>query len=1276
MDKRTNQYSIKGELSQNGRLIPALMPQTVPIDDRTAEDFLQFLLRFSEQIVYYDNDDQPMGDWLDFFVSDKHLLYGVLANISLTEHLAVYESLTAKIHYTIDEKGQSESLKGIFDVQLRLAKYIQMINVGLAYQSQSDYFYQQFYKSLEQEDFSGQIQKLAGLMQAYSVMYPGKNIADPQGIVSQILGDKQIPVVQISGIDSYETALNFSDELSGIFEKLRNIVGYISSNAAYQVGLLQGYADRKPQVTLLAAFLDLYKYLQESINEIPFRHLSFYYKEFLKIKKNPACPDTTFLYIAGARNAPPSFALESKTGFSGDLPTGETVLFELQRDAVITKGEVIDLKTISILHGILGNKKLPSATIYSGMPLVAAERDMLDSEKVISPWPLLGNVPEPGNDFQLTPADIGCLISSPVLLQKYSTRRFIFFIFPDQKWIEEVLNKVLPVVSNIENKNEWNKRLIEKQRIFSDIFILSVTTENGWYPVKRKSISFKEQESGFCIMIDFVLQKNEPDISPYKEAIHKLQIHESNPAIRLLLNPQAYINGYLLLKDFLIKRVDIKAEIRGSNDFELDSNIGPIDKSKPFLAFGSVPMSGSYLEIKSNTIFNRFTVSSCLEIEWADLPKNNLGFRGYYAEYPQKLANHSFKATCTNAYRDSRDIPGVCKTIFSTIGDDESIGPLNTLSRIQLNHSSEIRFFNPAKQFTTSEQSLQNYMLSGTLRVELTEPEEGFGQKIYSKIFADAVLHNTRHKKRKVPVPNEPYIPKVKKLMLDYDLFQSQQTLSKVDDRSSDDDIKIHQLLPYGSCTVFPVATHLAPSLVHDFENEANLFIGLSELQPGGLISLFFEIEENKTEANTYISDDYQWNYLSNNSWISIEKDNILSNDTASFLQSGSVVFQIPSNLDMEACLNNTILPGSVFWIRIAIPRQRGYIPFVKRVIKNVFAVTRVMNADTSVQPFIPSGVINTPLQKNVQIGNIVQFASSTGGKAAETDTAYFRRVSELLRHKNRAVTARDISSILLEKFHELFYVKCIVNRNAGFGKHRRAADIEVVLVPALLQERHKVMVLPRVSVLVINQVKEYLRSFLPNELTADVFNPEYEKIRVVCTISIKPSAALSATEGFYRNKLNKELQHFISPWFFHQQEATGVVNVLYTTDIHNFIKDRPYVEKIESFSVLHLYSRDIVLEDNQADMESYKYTEMLDSAVSGIEVLKAVHLRGILISSRHHLIDIVPVEAKKKTVASGIGTLMIGEDLHLHHGRLPEEDKNKKKSSAGLSQLYNFEIS
>ena len=58
-------------VSQKGRNMAALDVNYVSIEERSVEDLLKFVLKFAEQLKFYNRSDHPEGNWKLFFGGDQ-----------------------------------------------------------------------------------------------------------------------------------------------------------------------------------------------------------------------------------------------------------------------------------------------------------------------------------------------------------------------------------------------------------------------------------------------------------------------------------------------------------------------------------------------------------------------------------------------------------------------------------------------------------------------------------------------------------------------------------------------------------------------------------------------------------------------------------------------------------------------------------------------------------------------------------------------------------------------------------------------------------------------------------------------------------------------------------------------------------------------------------------------------------------------------------------------------------------------------------------------------
>lgn len=1252
-------YRVKGEVSQKDRLLPALAADSLAIDDRSTDDLILFIVQLSSKLRYYNEQDQPEGDWEDFFLSDMHILYRLVSRLNLNTQLSRYENLSTQLFVNIEDNEQQRVVRELFRILIELGSFILKIRAKLNLEAGASFFYQEFRKVADTYQLDEQIRRIISLILQYQritgVEMPdlkefGAFLSSPQEQEPDVLDEQAF-----AAGDPVEKAIVLFEELDRSFAILRNILSILSSNAEYQLQVNSQIDTEKPHLILLNVFLKLYPYLQKEINALSLKHLDYYYRAFLKMGSQGSVADRAYILLRSTLNAPPVVELEQGTLFTATIKNKdkqeEQLTYRLLKDTFIGK------EKISRLHSVfVRGKRLSAASgqngagfdnqqVYTQTPLLLSAEQIIKGDTVPVSWPLVGEDQQEliSSMRTMKDASIGSMIASPLLYQISGDRFFECCLYPQAGWLDFLRHEILAYMPQQEQKADEKYAL---QLLFSEVFELFITIDTGWLRLDRKSISFQADAADWdkMLKIGFELKPDEPPVGIYRPTVHGLDLDEQCPILKILLHTGAFKNGYTFLRNFIVERIQINVKVSQCTDLKVQNNIGPLSTGKPFQLFGPTPTPGCYMDLINSNGFNRYTESLSVTLHWLDLPHDNLGFEDYYRAYDEAYRNDSFKIDLYTPAKNKTPENMLKADLFQAKGKFKVDGPLSETSLLEVADSKKLRFDNPMLMDKEAGNILEADKAIGVLRLELSEPASGFGHKSYTKIFPEIVLHNAK-KKQKKALPNLPYIPTLKKIAVDYRLSQSELLQTGVVKQGQFNAIRMYQLLPFGQRKVYPSTESPTASLVVDFENAGNLYIGLELAVPGQELSLFFEIDENNYQ---YISDQrniYRWSYLQKNNWKAFLREEIISDDTNGFLQTGIVRLKLPDKFSTD----HTVLTTGLFWVRLALPEVIQEVPKVFRIISGVAAVERVLKTDSDIIESIPAGSIQSLVRKNNFISMVYQPAPSFGGSNMESDGHYYRRVSERLRHKNRAVTSKDIAGLILDRFPEIYSVKCITPDEGNPVKNTHPYDLKVLVIPVRNKNAVSVNFEPKVNITTLLQIKSFLQRYLPSSLRLEIVNPIYEKVKVVCTVRIN-RLSNDETDGYYRMQINEALQEFISPWLFGDSETSAKKKEIYIHDILDFLKERPYIESVKGFSVLHIYSKNQQqVIDGEMVINPF-YAVMEDSALNpALETIKGTKPDSVLVASRNNLIyledgDDLPV----KVEPSGIGRLTIGEEYYV----------------------------
>src|SRR5690606_40768464 len=96
------------------------------------------------------------------------------------------------------------------------------------------------------------------------------------------------------------------------------------------------------------------------------------------------------------------------------------------------------------------------------------------------------------------------------------------------------------------------------------------------------------------------------------------------------------------------------------------------------------------------------------------------------------------------------------------------------------------------------------------------------------------------------------------------------------------------------------------------------------------------------------------------------------------------------------------------------------------------------------------------------EIRKVDQPYPSFGGSPLELDRPYYTRISERLRHKDRAITIWDYERLVLEKFSYLYKAKCLNHTNET--TETEPGHVRVIVIPDMSSKSTGNLYEPRIS--------------------------------------------------------------------------------------------------------------------------------------------------------------------------------------------------------------------
>ena len=461
------------------------------------------------------------------------------------------------------------------------------------------------------------------------------------------------------------------------------------------------------------------------------------------------------------------------------------------------------------------------------------------------------------------------------------------------------------------------------------------------------------------------------------------------------------------------------------------------------------------------------------------------------------------------------------------------------------------------------------------------------GHSVFSNIYSAVAINNVNFPSQQKKFPNPPYTPEIQSLSLNYNA-------------SAELDYTTHEIFslhPFGNIKLKEPGI-----LIEDTDNKGEVFFGIGNINKPSVLSLYLLLgDQTDNSANTANNTPPAWYYLKNNGWIRFEKSEIIGDSTLNYTKSGIVYLNIPP----DAFTPHTLMPDGKVWLKLVF-NDEGSVPPLEKIVTQVVEAS-FLNRDNELSHLktgIPAGTISKPIIPIQGIKSVTQPYPSNGGRGVEDNKSYYTRVSERLRHKERAWNIWDYERLILERFPEVFKVKCIPNLNPD--GHFLPGDVFIVLIPDCNLIQQKDIYKPVVSRALIYEVEAFIQSHCSPFVKLYVDNPSYEPVRVICNVIYKKEYS---DKSYYNNQLNEDLKAFLAPWN-NDPANFDFYRTLSKSQILYFIEKRPYIDYIENITVKIKVKIKVMGEEK----------EIVTTATDD-QIIQPFNPNGILTTSLEHII-------------------------------------------------------
>lgn len=875
-----------------------------------------------------------------------------------------------------------------------------------------------------------------------------------------------------------------------------------------------------PHLTLFVCFLKLLDFSKKAFNNLTKRHLDFYYNEILQIEKNEAKPDKVYVIFELAKKA-----LQEKipggTLLDGDKDAnGKKRVYKTEEELIANQAKVAEIK--SFLNDVKKRelKMAPVANSADGLG------DKLPQEGNYW-WPFGYNTDETVSDKsiykELPKAKLGFSLASSLF---------------DLKEGERTVTVKIDFVKNSTQKLQN----LSAEEIENNIKVLCSGEKDWLSGIVLKCVRNTEDQ----LELSFTLTKDFPAVVPYKKEV-LLQTYQTGfPVVRFMIEGEKYYALYEALSEKLVKNIEIGVDVKGVKSLQIENDSSTLSAEKPYYPFTAQPVKGSNFYIKCPEMFSKKWENADITINWKNAPDSITDlYSGYVIQPNQNISVKDFEAlegpsvVRSDAYFTA-DTALLDKEVWRERGNDVQL-----FKKVESGYQTQFSIHNTSDDSGTGE----------SIRLTLNQSAL---QDVYPKLYTLALSSNPDKKKL---VPNEPYIPFAEDIELNYSARENAYSYLSKD--SSGEASKSKGVLVYHEDVFGQYEKEVeTKSIVPVHENGGELYIGL-EAMPQTTVSLLIQMLEGSENplVDTFDEKEFiEWHILSNNTWIDLS-ENILKNETRKFLESGIVKFKIPKNINT----NHIRLTDGLVWIRAKSKRSYDAVCKIQGIYTQAVVAT-FQNQDNDLAHLnngLQANTISKLITRVPQVKSVNQPYNSFDGKYKEADTEFYRRVSERLRHKHRAITQWDYENLVLQEFPEVFKVKCL--NHTSEKSYMAPGHVTLMVVPNIKNKNAFDVYQPRVSRASLNKIQNYVNDLNTMHVKAQVINPNYKEAKVQATVKIYEKY----DEIFYMKQLDEDIKKYISPWAFTDSKDIDFNVQLNINHLINYLEQLYYVDYIDEIKIL-----------------------------------------------------------------------------------------------------------
>lgn len=791
------------------------------------------------------------------------------------------------------------------------------------------------------------------------------------------------------------------------------------------------------------------------------------------------------------------------------------------------------------------------------------------------------------------PASLGLVVRSILLYLSAGERTVTLDVYPEDTLTATQLTALESI--NEEPDEDGRPRYP---------FRVEVSGEKEWLAVPSfEVVRYQELAGGEKgLRIQFVLP---PDFDPVTVLPSDAEgCLGPYPALRVLLDRPGMILGEFSAHDlfsrFEIKKADLSVQVSSLTPTFLRNDTAELVAEEAFEPFGNTPKPGGRLYFSHPELTFKQLDTISPRLNWLGTPN-----------WPTQYVNYSQGRTDSNVFvahlrlldqgveRQFKATPTDTseKTIklFGGTGDDNLLVQMG--QELDANSSFAYRPL-PADELPNDlfEHKRYFFLQLGTVDFGHAEYPRLATQK--ANELAIAIAGGPINDAGPYQV-YPPYTPQLQDFTISYTAGAR-----GLGSEQSDGNAELVHIHPFGYEGLGPTGDH---TFLPAYTQEGYLYIGLRDLDPPFDLALLFQMAEGSADPDI-VPPPLDWRYLVDEKWEKVDqKGRIISDGTNGLLNSGIIKLRIPA----EANTRHTQLPAGLYWLRASVRANSAGLNDVVGIHPHaVAAVFRDDGNDPAhLETPLPPGSIQRTARPQPELKGIQQPYSSFGGNPREPLNRLNTRVSERLRHKDRALTLWDYERLVLEAFPQVYKVKCLPGEML---RENELGQVVVIVIPNIIGIRPFDPFEPKLPINLLRDIQAYLIERVPAPARIIVQNPVYIQLKIQMSVEFYPE--YQADAKYYLERLHQALLEYLAPWAFDTGADIAIGGKVYPSLIVDFVERLSYIDYVKDFR--------LVLGE-EGDSRTATAQEMQEGLI-------APHADAIWVSARSH--------ALSATGGSGVG--------------------------------------